>query len=92
MTLKLIQNNHTDANLITSLLFKPRHRDPDEVDPKEAEILSKVAKEIIDNPSNYAFKVVCSAASYLVEREPLNLPPLLHEEEVLNLKVRKSVR
>ena len=92
LTLKLIQNNHTDANLITSLLFKPRHRDPDEVDPKEAEILSKVAKEIIDNPSNYAFKVVCSAASYLVEREPLNLPPLLHEEEVLNLKVRKSVR
>jgi hypothetical protein len=92
LILKLIQNNHTDANLITSLLFRRRRRDPDEVDPKEAEILSEVAKEIIDNPSNYAFKVVCSAASYLVEREPLNLPPLLHEEEVLNLKVRKSVR
>lgn len=91
LILKLIQRNYTDANLISNLLFKRRFRDPDEIDLKEAEVLNEVAKKIIDSPNNYAFKVVCSAASYLVEREPLNLPPLLQEEEILNLRVRKSV-
>jgi hypothetical protein len=92
LILKLIQNNHADANLIANVLFKRRYRDPDEIDVKETEIISEVAKNILDNPDSYAFKVVCSAASYLFEREPLHLPPLIHEEEVLNLKVRKSIK
>ncbi|MDP8935145.1 MAG: hypothetical protein M3N42_13645 [Cyanobacteriota bacterium] len=92
LILKLIKNNYNDANLIANVLFKRKYRDPDEIDIKETEIISEVAKKILDNPDNYAFKVVCSAASYLFEREPLNLPPLIHEEEVLNLKVRKSIK
>lgn len=90
LILKLIQNNHTDANLISSLLFERRYKDSVEIDSKQDKIITEVAKRIINDPGNYAFKVVCSASSYLVEREPLNLPPLIHEEEVLDLKVRKS--
>jgi hypothetical protein len=92
LILKLIKNNYDDANFIANVLFKSKYRDPDEIDIKEIEIISEIAKKILDNPDNYAFKVVCSAASYLFEREPLNLPPLIHEEEVLNLKVRKSIK
>jgi hypothetical protein len=91
LILKLIKN-YNDANLITSLLFKRRFREPDEIDCKEVEVIDDVAKKNVDRPGNYAFKVVCVAASYLFEREPLHLQPLIQEEEKLNLKVHKSLK
>lgn len=90
LTLKLIQNNYIDADLISSLLFANRYDSRREIDSKEAKVICTVAKKIITMPSDYSFKVVCSAASYLFESEPLVLQPLIEEEDALMLKVRRA--
>lgn len=48
--------------------------------------MGKVAENILEEPSNSSYKVICDAARYLAEILPLNLPPLLEEEKSLGLE------
>ncbi|PZV07762.1 MAG: hypothetical protein DCF21_21385 [Leptolyngbya sp.] len=94
LILKLIRGNHKDSMLIDDILFKHRFNRFREIDkdPKEAEVRMDVAQKIINDPDNYAFRLVCSAASHLFENKQLSLSPLIQEEDTLNLKVRKSTK
>lgn len=65
------------------LLFNKRHRLQGEVDIDELQILDDVANEILRRPQEFPFSTRCAAADYLIERLPLNLPPLLDAQNVL---------
>lgn len=63
-------------------LFNKRYRLHGDVDNEEIEILDDVAKEILKSPNDFPFFIRCAAADYLVERSPLNLPPLLDSQDM----------
>jgi hypothetical protein len=89
----LLKLCHFDSRNLasTGILFNSREValfvETQEIDSKENRIVEDVAKQIISNPKNFAYRLVCSAAKYLADNSPLNLPPLAKDEEQLKIYV-----
>ena len=88
--LKLLR---VDSNiLLASVLFKTykvltEDRDPASI-TKEIGLIEKVARGVLDKPEVYPFQTVCQASDFLAEHSRIELPPLLHEEERLGIRLQ----
>jgi len=89
LIIKLISANFNQANLACMILFAQLPINQDNGNFKQDEIIKKVAQSILAKPENYSLKIVCTAAGYLAEHEPISLPALLSQEKELGLQVNK---
>jgi len=72
------------ANLFGGEYSKSRFLDG-HVGSPQSDILNAVAERILHRPDGFSFNTVVAAAKYMVEARPVSLPPLLSQEEALDL-------
>jgi len=89
LIIKLISANFNQASLACEILFAQPIIKQDNGNFKQDEIIKEVAQSILAKPESYSLKIVCTAASYLAEQEPISLPALLSQEKELGLQVNK---
>ncbi len=53
-------------------------------------MVEAIAKEVLASPHDYKFRVVCDAATYLIEHTTLSLPPILQMEQKLGLHIARN--
>lgn len=53
-------------------------------------MVEALAKEVLASPHDYKFRVVCEAATYLIEHTTLSLPPILQMEQELGLHIARN--
>ncbi|MEG3838854.1 NACHT domain-containing protein [Microcoleus sp. herbarium14] len=87
LVIRLISANFNQASLACKILFAQPKIKQDNGNFKEDEIIKKVAQSILAKPEMYSLKIVCTAAGYLAEHEPISLPALLSQEKELGLQV-----
>ncbi len=58
---------------------------------KEVGLIEEVSRGVLSKPNEFPFETVCQAADFLAEHSPIELPPLLCEEEQLGIRIRQPV-
>jgi hypothetical protein len=86
LILKLLRAAIGKEEFVSSL-FGRYSRSSDDL--RESAIIADVAESVLQAPEDYAFRTVCSAASFLADYYPVNTAPLLAEEETLGLQVKR---
>lgn len=87
LILKIIRA--TPKDLFASVLFRTHRTQIEDRDPdsfgKEIRTVEEIAKGVLDAPGEYTFQTVCQAADFLAEHKQISFPPLLEEEENLEI-------
>ena len=86
LILKLLRADMVSLSFITGLLTM-REDVEGEIDSKEVKIVGDVARRILKDSQMYCFRTVCEAAKYLAENSRVDLPPLITQEDALQLHI-----
>lgn len=85
LTLALMRGANDRSELIENLFINALYPYDEEYSVAEKEILVHIAVRILENSGSWSFSVVASAAEYLSETVPINLPPIIQQEAVLRI-------
>jgi hypothetical protein len=83
---KMIRSGRTKTYFL-SQIFRSQYDDSGAPNVRDAKLLCELARGVLKSPKDYSRHIVLSAAEYLAENTPINLPPMLGEEEDLELRI-----